>query len=290
MPGVRDARLCVMKTAAAMLALAASPAFAAQIDPTDLDRAQTFGAAQVVILGELHDNPTHHTHQARAVATLAPKALVFEMLTPEAAAKMPAPLPAPLPDAATLSAILDWDTSGWPDFGMYYPIFAAAPKARIYGAEVTRSEARRAMKQGPIATFGPDAATYGLTTPLPPTDQAAREAEQAAAHCNALPPELLPPMVDIQRLRDAALARAVVQAMADTGGPVAVITGNGHARRDQGLTVPLALAAPDVAVLSIGQFEQAAPTDPPFDLWLITPAAPRDDPCLAFGGAASGGG
>jgi uncharacterized iron-regulated protein len=97
-------------------------------------------------------------------------------------------------------------------------------------------------------------------------------------------------MVDVQRLRDAALARAVVQAMADTGGPVAVITGNGHARRDQGLTLPLARVAPDLSVLTIAQFEEIAPASPSFDLWLVTPAIPRDDPCAALTGTASGGG
>jgi len=275
-----------MKVIAALAALAALPAFAVELDPAALGRVETFGTADVVILGELHDNPTHHTHQARAVAALAPKALVFEMLTPEAASKMPDTLP----DAATLGQILGWDAAGWPDFSMYYPIFASAPQARVYGAEVPRSEARRAIKEGPIATFGPEAAAYGLTDPLPPDDQSAREAEQAKAHCDALPPDLLPGMVDVQRLRDAALARAVVQAMADTGGPVAVITGNGHARRDQGLAVPLARVAPDLSLLAIAQFEEEAPAAPPFDLWLITHATPREDPCAAFMGTASGGG
>lgn len=275
-----------MKVIAALAALAALPAFALELDPAALGRAETFGTADVVILGELHDNPTHHAHQARAVAALAPKALVFEMLTPEAASKMPDTLP----DAATLGQILGWDAAGWPDFAMYYPIFAAAPKARVYGAEVPRAEARRAFDEGIATTFGPEAAAYGLTDPLPPDDQSAREAEQAKAHCDALPPDLLPGMVDVQRLRDAALARAVVQAMADTGGPVAVITGNGHARRDQGLAVPLARVAPDLSLLAIAQFEEEAPAAPPFDLWLITPATPREDPCAAFTGTASGGG
>jgi uncharacterized iron-regulated protein len=275
-----------MKVLAALAILAAGPALAAEIPPQALNRAATFAEADVVILGELHDNPTHHAHQARAVATLAPKALVFEMLTPEAAQKMPNTLP----DAATLGQIFSWEAAGWPDFSMYYPIFAAAPQARVYGAEVPRTEARRAMKEGPIAVFGPEAAAYGLTDPLPPDDQSAREAEQAKAHCDALPPDLLPAMVDVQRLRDAALARAVVQAMADTGGPVAVITGNGHARRDQGLAQPLARVAPDLSVLAIAQFEEKAPAAPPFDLWLLTPTIPRDDPCAAFTGTASGGG
>lgn len=275
-----------MKVLAALAILATGPALAAEIPPQALDRAATFAGADVVILGELHDNPTHHAHQARALTALAPKALVFEMLTPEAAQKMPDTLP----DADSLGQILGWEAAGWPDFSMYYPIFTAAPQARVYGAEVPRTEARRAFDTGIAAVFGPEAAAYGLTDPLPPDEQSAREAEQAEAHCNALPPDLLPAMVDVQRLRDATLARAVVQAMADTGGPVAVITGNGHARRDQGLTLPLARVAPDLSVLTIAQFEETAPATPPFDLWLLTPTIPRDDPCAALTGTASGGG
>ncbi len=268
-----------MKVLAVLLFLA-TPALSGEIAPEALDDPSTFGGADVVALGEIHDNPVHHAHQARAVAALQPKALVFEMLTADQAARMPAALL----DAATLAGTLQWEGRGWPDFALYYPIFASAPQARIYGAEVPRDMARRAFEQGIAAVFGPEAAAYGLTKTLAPEDQAAREAEQAEAHCNALPAELLPDMVDVQRLRDAALARAVVQAMAETGGPVAVVTGNGHARRDQGLAVPLALVAPELSVLTLGQFEETAPAGPAFDLWLVTPAAPREDPCKALTG------
>jgi uncharacterized iron-regulated protein len=273
-----------MKVLALLLALSApafaTPAFAGEITSEALDDPATFAGADVVALGEVHDNPAHHAHQARAVAALHPKALVFEMLTADQAARMPQTLP----DAASLAATLQWDAKGWPDFALYYPIFVAAPKAWFYGAEIPRDLARKAFDTGIAAAFGPDAATYGLTTPLAAADQSAREAEQLEAHCNALPPEFLPGMVAVQRLRDAALARAVVQAMAETGGPVAVITGNGHARRDQGLAVPLALAAPDLRLMTLAQFEETAPENPPYDLWLVTPAAPREDPCLAFKG------
>ena len=50
------------------------------LEPEDLPR------ADVVLLGEVHDNPAHHAFQAEAVAYLAPRALVFEMLTPAQAA------------------------------------------------------------------------------------------------------------------------------------------------------------------------------------------------------------
>ncbi len=246
--------------------------------PADLDAANTYGKADVVILGEIHDNPLHHANQARAVATLAAKALVFEMLQPGVV------MPRSPADAADLAQALGWNATGWPDFAMYYPIFTAAPDARVYGAEVGRDLARQAFADGIAAVFGPDAEAYGLTTPLPAEDQTAREAEQAEAHCNALPPDLLPDMVDVQRLRDATLARAVVQALADTGGPVAVITGTGHARRDQGLPAVLAQVAPNTKVMSIGQFEEAPDADAPYDLWLVTDPQPREDPCLSLKG------
>jgi uncharacterized iron-regulated protein len=104
-----------------------------------------------------------------------------------------------------------------------------------------------------------------------------------AAHCGALPAEVLPGMVQAQRLRDAALARAVVQAHRATGGPVVLITGTGHARRDRGVPAVLAQAMPDLSVLSVGQMEGSAGADPPFDRWIVTPALPRGDPCDAFG-------
>jgi uncharacterized iron-regulated protein len=102
------------------------------------------------------------------------------------------------------------------------------------------------------------------------------------AHCGALPPERMAGMVEAQRLRDAALARAVLDALAETGGPIAVITGSGHARTDFGLPAALRAAMPDLPVLSIGQIEAPAEPDQPFDYWIVTEPAPRDDPCAVF--------
>jgi len=259
------------------LCACAVPAFAEQIEPDALAALR----ADVVILGEVHDNPVHHAHQAQAVAALAPAALVFEMLTPDQAALV---TEANRGDAAALGAALGWEASGWPDFSMYHPIFTAAPRARIYGAALPREDVRRAVGEGAAAILGDDAERFGLTTPLPAAEQAEREADQMAAHCNAMPAEMMPGMVEAQRLRDAALARAAVQAMAETGGPVAVIAGSGHARRDWGIPAALAVAAPELSVLSVGQIEAEGAAEPeqPFDLWLVTEPTPREDPCAAF--------
>ncbi|MBQ0751826.1 MAG: ChaN family lipoprotein [Roseovarius sp.] len=236
-------------------------------------------AQDVMILGEVHDNPAHHAEQAARVAQAQPKAVVFEMLTAEQAARA---TPDVRGDKDALEAALGWAESGWPDFSMYYPIFAAAPDAAIYGAQVPRETARAALSDGPAASFGEEASRYGLDRDLPPEEQTARETLQKEAHCNALPPEMLPGMVAIQRLRDAVLARATIEALEATGGPVAVITGNGHARRDWGVPAYLTMVAPDLDIWVLGQTEDARPLDGGFDVVTSAPAVARPDPCAAF--------
>lgn len=260
---------------ASCLFCTAVPVSAAQIGPQDLGNLR----ADIVVLGEVHDNPTHHANQAAALAALAPRAIVFEMLSPEQAARVTPDLRA---DAAGLGEALGWNASGWPDFAMYAPLFTAAPEAVIYGAALPRDEVRRAMADGAAAVFGPDAPAYGLDQALPQDEQAAQEAEQRTAHCDALPADMLPGMVAAQRLRDAAFARTAIRALEQTGGPVAVITGSGHARTDRGVPAMIARAAPQVSVLSLGQLEAPADGPQPFDLWIVTEPTPREDPCAAL--------
>lgn len=259
-----------MKAVLVWLALGL-PGFAGEIAVGDL---QTLPATDVVVVGEIHDNPVHHQNQALAVAAISPAALVFEMLTPEQAGRV---TPANRADPG-LGALLGWEAAGWPDFTMYQPIFTAAPRAAVYGAAVDLQGLRDIDS---VVALLPDL-RFGLGVALPPADQAAREAEQMAAHCDALPADLLPYMVAVQRLRDANLAAKALDALAQTGGPVVVIAGSGHARRDQGVPATLALAAPDVRVLTIGQVEDDPGAQAPYDLWLIAPPVPRDDPCAVF--------
>lgn len=236
--------------------------------------------SQVLFLGEQHDNAAHHLRQAELVAELAPRALVYEMLTPEQADSV---TPGLIGDAAALEATLGWTDSGWPDFSMYHPIFAAAPYAAVVGAAVPRDRARQVMSDGIVTAFGDQAARFGLDQPLPAEQQEAREALQLAAHCDAMPPEMLPIMVDIQRFRDARLAQAALDALRTHGAPVVVITGNGHARIDWGAPAALALAAPEVTIFALGQGEvsMGAPQGR-FDSVEIGPDVDRGDPCEAF--------
>lgn len=236
--------------------------------------------AQVLFLGEVHDNPAHHERQAQIVAETMPRAIVWEMLTTEAAASV---TPELIADMGALEAALGWTDSGWPSFEMYYPIFAASPEAVHYGAALPREEARAVMGQSVAGVFGDEAGKFGLDQALPEDQQEAREALQMAAHCDAMPVEMLPIMVDIQRLRDAVLASAALEALEETGGPVAVITGNGHARLDWGAPANLTLAAPEVVIFALGQGEDGR-GDPEggFDVIVSAPPVDRGDPCEAF--------
>lgn len=244
------------------------------------DVPETARTAQIIFLGEQHDNPDHHAVQAAWVAALAPRALVFEMLTPEQAALV---TPQNRVDAVGLEAVLGWNASGWPDFAMYYPIFAAAPEAEIFGAGVPRDRVRALMQEDLAQVVDPETATrFGLDAHLPPDQQVLREDLQRSAHCDALPEELLPRMVSVQRLRDAALADAALDALERLGGPVVVITGNGHAREDWGAPFLLRQAADDVKIFSLGQGEAGQMPPGGFAATRDAAAVDRGDPCDAF--------
>jgi len=269
----------MMKPCSLVLAMLLACAGAANAGAVPVADLPAVAPADIVIIGEIHDNPTHHLTQAALVARWKPAAVVFEMLDPAQAKGADG---VDRTDANAMAAALQWQGSGWPEYSFYHPIFAGLGDAKIYGAALDRATVRRAIGEGAAAVFGADAAQFGLATPLPPPEQAAREADQMAAHCNALPSEMLSGMVAAQRLRDAAFARTALIALTETGGPVVVITGSGHADKARGIPEALAIAAPNTTVFSIGQVEGDPDPDARFDRWIITEPTPRDDPCAGF--------
>ncbi|MDE9451266.1 ChaN family lipoprotein [Aliiroseovarius sp. Z3] len=231
-----------------------------------------FATADVVIIGETHDNPAHHDVQAQIVAALQPAALVLEMLTPEQVAALTKDLPGY--GAA-------WKEAGWPDYKMYLPIFTAS-NAEIFGAAVPRDVARASYTDGVAAHFDGDVALFGLDQPLP-TDQYDQRLDlQFFAHCEAMPRIALGGMIEVQRLRDATLAKAAVDALDQVGKPMVIITGNGHARTDWGVPAMLRLARSELVIISVGQAEDGNAPEGTFDLVYDAPSVDRPDPCDAF--------
>ncbi len=257
--------------------LSAAPALAGLVEARDVPL-----DASIVVMGEQHDAPAHHLNQAAWIERLAPKAVVFEMLPADLAARVPGLLDLRGPE---IGAALRWEDRGWPDFSIYLPVFQAIPReATVLGAELSR-EALTAAEEAVAADAGSAGADdpFGLGTDLPAAEQAARERDLIAAHCGLLPDDAAAGMVEAQRLRDAALAGAALAAFDATGGPVAVVTGNGHARVDRGVPGLLARARPEVTVVSIGQVTEPVAAAP-YDAWVVA-EAPDDrdeDPCAAL--------
>jgi len=254
----------------------ALPAFAETPVP-DADTLAAMAQADVVLLGEIHDNGMHHRVQAAVIAALSPTAVVFEMLSPAQAALVNAADG----DAAGLGERIGWEAAGWPDFALYLPIFEALGDAEVIGMALTRDRVRAAFADGAAAVFGEGAAAYGLTEPLPEAEQTTREQMQFEAHCDAMPLEMMSGMVEAQRLRDAHFARVTLQALNDHGAPVVVIVGNGHVHTEWGMPVYLARAAPDVTSYAFA-FVEGPQNGTSFDGTLTTPAPTRGDPCAAF--------
>jgi uncharacterized iron-regulated protein len=224
-------------------------------------------------------------------------AVVFEMLDP---AKQTAI------DAFTgavdgFAEQVAWAESGWPEWSIYRPVFAATLAAGlpIFAAELPRRDTRLFMAEG-LAMFDPAwVERFGLAEPLPAELQAAWLDEMFTSHCEMVPREHLGGMVEIQRLRDARMADAMIRG-AQAQGQAVLVAGGGHARRDWG--VPRSIRA--VSTVETGEAEatsisvgfvavQPELVDPrayptaSFDVLVFTPDVAREDPCVAFKSAKS---
>ena len=127
----------------------------------------------VVIIGEFHDNPTHHETQIAAITAIAPKAVVFEMLTPDEASA--------LADVPRRKRQMEKATEDfhWGNITDYAGVLAASDV--IVGAALPRDAVRKAFSDGAAEVFGEDAATYGLTDPFQ------TRSSRRASNCSSMP-------------------------------------------------------------------------------------------------------
>ncbi len=260
---------------------------------------QALAQARYVLLGEQHDNADHHRLQAALVRALAQTgrrpALAFEQLDVAQQPQVDASLARAPRDADALALAVDWARSGWPDWSLYRPVFAAGLDSGlpIVGANLPREQVRALVSQGASTLDAALRERLALDTPLPEDVARAMREEMRESHCGHLPASMLDPMVLAQRARDAHLADRMLAT--DTGGGAILITGGGHARTDRGVPTHLLRRAPERRVLSVGFIEVEPdvqqPQDAaasfgaerlPFDYVWFTPAATREDPCAAL--------
>ncbi len=224
-------------------------------------------AARYVLLGETHDNPDHHILQARLIGALVEAgrrpAIVFEMIAPSQADALERHLRAQPNDAAGLGSALGWAEAGWPPWSLYQPIADVALDAglRLAAGNLDPNTVRALARGQPADRALID--RLGLDAPLPPALQASLEREIGQAHCGYVEGEALGAMALGQRARDAAMARAMIDAATPDG--AVLIAGSGHCRDDRGVPYHLRRFEPDALSVSLALIEVTAGKDQPAD-------------------------
>lgn len=264
--------------------------------------------ADVVFLGETHDNLDHHLLQASLLRAMIAggrrPALAFEMLDTDQAEPLARCLAAPPVTPEALEEATGWKRSGWPEFAAYRPVFEAGLEARLrlVAANLPRRVARDAVRKGAEALPADVRSAMERAGGPSETERKAWAREMEEDHCGELDPALLDGLVRAQRARDAQMALRV--AAADPSGAGAVlVTGGNHARTDRGVPAWLERIRPGLRRVSIGLIEvepdlrwprhyaEAYGTGSlPFDYVIFTPRAEREDPCEQLRRRVRGGG
>lgn len=257
--------------------------------------AQRVAKARFVLIGETHDNADHHALQAAVIDMVTgaerKPAVVFEMIERSRQEAVNTQLQTAPKDVDGLGKTLQWDSSGWPPWAMYRPVFASSLGASlpIIGAALPRAEAMelaRGKRQLPAELV----AKYRLGEPLPEPLRGHLVEELKESHCGHMPDAMIAPMASIQRARDAIMADGLASKATADG--AILIAGGGHVRSDRGVPWYLAQAGHDAAdILTVGLVQVAAdaPTPDeygqrydgglPFDYVWFTPVANDVDRC-----------
>lgn len=247
--------------------------------------------ADIVLLGETHDNRDHHLLQARLVRAMGASVngVVFEMIDTDRQQALIQYLQLHPGDVEGLGPAIDWAASGWPEWSMYEPIAAAALDidAQIVAGNLPKPAVEALLVDGAKGLDPALAERAGLTEPLEPVLEATMLKTISDAHCGLAPADRLPAMLLVQRGRDAMMADRL---MAIRGRNKSVlIAGAGHVRRDWGVPLYLRRADPALRVLSLAFVEidpelTSLPIDMPYDfVWFTTRRQPYGfDPCKAF--------
>lgn len=247
--------------------------------------------ADVVILGEMHDDPTCHRRQAdiigHLISTGRPPALYFEMLTDREEAAHEDLLrtwadnpndSSSIKDAARKD-VLTWESRGWPVWDAYAPIFQLADRN---GLPVRHADPSPELMRN-IRRFGLLAIPKQLRVRLfenlkeGELDELSQRLIRSItdAHQQAPNSSGRAGLIQAQMARDAYIAFRLSQ----TERPAALIAGVEHARKDHGVPFHLGRMAPHLIIVAIALCGETPPvqesplsTPLPFDYyWFSNP-------------------
>jgi uncharacterized iron-regulated protein len=246
------------------------------------------GSAEVIYLGETHDNPHHHARQARILSALLADgrrpAVALEMLAAPQQAALDEALAArvAMPE---LERRLGWRERGWPDLSLYWPLFQLAREhgLPVLAIDLDQAVARR-IARGGLASLGEERAA--LASRLTPDAERERRIADTiqTAHCDLMPEGRIPAMVESWHARNVTMARGLAGAL-ERLPQVVVIVGRGH-QDPGGLPAQLEALRPRTRQLIVDMLEARAGERPEEaarrangDVVWITPGVERPDPC-----------
>jgi uncharacterized iron-regulated protein len=238
--------------------------------------------AQILLLGEVHDNPDGHQQRYVYLRHLIQggwrPVIVMEQFDRESQALL-TKAQAECADADCV--IRSAGGKRW-EWQYYRPVIELALRYRLplIAANVSRADAVRVMTLGVRAALNPQTMAAFRLQDSPPADllQGQRLAIESG-HCGKAPESMVQGMVNAQIARDVWMAQAL-RDNARTG--AVLIAGNGHVRRDMG--VPRWLAAVDVkSVRTHGFVEQGSALEElAYDVTHPIALHQRPDPCGAL--------
>ncbi len=252
--------------------------------------------ADVLLLGEVHDNRVHHELQLKLlqkrVESGSHPALMMEQLD---AASQPALDQALAGDNRddvlnSVNALIKFT-----DWQFYSPLLAVAIDYRlpVIAANVPNQFLQPVIWKGYGAFDAEELKRLDVEAVWSEKRQTYLASNMGGAHCGKLRDDLRIGLTRSQRLRDALM---VDSAVSSVGRGVVGIVGSSHARRDIGLPLYFAARTPDAKLLSVG-FVEVSPSnnDPreysadsatgeePYDVIWFTPRMKREDPCTNYG-------
>jgi uncharacterized iron-regulated protein len=254
--------------------------------------------ANAVLLGEVHDNRTHHEFQQRLLQVLlgagARPSVLMEPFDLGSQEQLDAALGEANRDEAYRRAA---GLIKFGDWAMYVPLLnlAVDNKLPVVAANIPNAQLQPVIRQGFNAYAPEDIQRISVE----PVWSQAREDYLSqridGSHCGQASPQLRAGLVRGQRLRDALMADA---AMSSFGRGIVAIVGRDHARRDIGMPLYFAARNPAARILSIGLMEVVSGRDQPqvyatdtatgeatFDVLWFSPRLDRSgkfDPCAGL--------
>ena len=238
--------------------------------------------ANYILLGEFHDNASHHQLRGDLILRLnqSKQTVVVEYLLAGKEVQF-------LGSALESFHAAGFNSKAW-SWSIYGPLFEQLRISQrpIVGSNLDRSISKAIFSGEPNPIPSSLKEDY-QKSPLSAPAMAALEQDLIEGHCGKLPPAYLKPMTLVQRLTDISMARVLLERSSGI-----LLAGNGHIRKDYGVPQVLKAVAPHQSVVNVAFTEDdgldsktVANYRDRYDYVWLTKPIERKDPCadLQFG-------